>query len=448
MELDDLIQNVKDFFLNQYKSSTTGTSNTFLAFEPLGHMISPDDFKFNGDFNQTVATEQLSLIADVVPAIDNTFMPDAIDTVSGGYGNLLTFISFNDNNIPADSLSQYMSLFGNIKSKATQAYSSQASIQNPSEEIYVCNGSPSTWYDQNSQIWQHKNFSTATTASTGTPPSLPAPPQPVVWKLNPIATKIQQNAPVLHILNNPAIVNRLNLLRTNTFIERPMAATVSANPTSAVSQTTPATTEAAPHLAATPIIAKPMVTAAQPQPAATVVAANTTINPALALNKTAYRTINTSLPLNQMVLLNRAIGTPSNTQTGTVQSSQFSMDLDYSLVYLTRPWIDQDILREVKLWYSLTHKAGYYSTGANNATNNGILRAVPKAMIVIKNLNITAQWSVADKEAATSAYGLGAFNISNSNFTNNTLSAPGIQIIGWVCEVLPELPINDDTAMS
>ena len=61
-----------------------------------------------------------------------------------------------------------------------------------------------------------------------------------------------------------------------------------------------------------------------------------------------------------------------------------------------------------------------------------------------ENLSITAQWSEEDKKAATSAYGLGSFNLCNSSFTNNTLTAPGIQIIGWICEVLPELPLYND----
>lgn len=95
----------------------------------------------------------------------------------------------------------------------------------------------------------------------------------------------------------------------------------------------------------------------------------------------------------------------------------------------------------------LTEKAGFYSTGEMSSSNNGVMRALPKAIIVIKDLKIKAtQRSEDDKRAASSAIGLGAFNISGSTFdaASNSLTAPGIQIIGWGCEVLQKLPYNDD----
>src|ERR1700744_3994379 len=88
MEPENFIQQIHDFFLSQYNGTLDGT-NTFLAFEPLGLMVSPDDFQFNGSFNPTVAQQQVSIMADTVPAISDVFEPDALNKISDQYGQLV-----------------------------------------------------------------------------------------------------------------------------------------------------------------------------------------------------------------------------------------------------------------------------------------------------------------------------------------------------------------------
>jgi hypothetical protein len=71
-------------------------------------------------------------------------------------------------------------------------------------------------------------------------------------------------------------------------------------------------------------------------------------------------------------------------------------------------------------------------------------------MIVVKDLDISAQWSAADIQMAASSFGFGCFNISNSppiTSASQQLSAPGIQVIAWICEVIPQLPVNNDPGM-
>jgi hypothetical protein len=171
------------------------------------------------------------------------------------------------------------------------------------------------------------------------------------------------------------------------------------------------------------------------------------VNTVPVIDKQLLHTIDNSLPLYQRIGLVRELGKPSNVQSQNVQaSSGFELSFSYCMVTLQRPWMLPQVFNLSNIWYSLSEKAGFYSNGELSNTNKGVMRALPKAMIAIKDLTIRAsQWSDDDKRAAASAIGFGAFNVTGSTFTSNTLSAPGIQIIGWVCEVLPKLPLNDDT---
>ena len=439
MDLDDLNQQLRDFFLSQYKTGTPAT-NSFLAFEPLGHMILPDDFKMNDQFIDEKAIDQLSLIADFVPPVTSYITPGSLNSISSTYGGLLASVQFYEGNITG-SIDPYLNLYGKIKNEADNLYKSQAStIGTATSETFVSNGNLGGWYNPDSAIWQHKTVSTR-------PPAPDQPPQkPVLWKLNPIAVKLQQNAQLVHLLNKDAVVSRIKNLQLAGGLHSLVAdeSTKAAADSSTIARS-----------AIRPSLQAERVGLSRAAPIAVTITADSVkdgtgpspiqmLSSASFINKSAYDAIKTGLPLNKMIAVNRAIGDNSNATTRQTNSSSFSMDFYYSIVSLSRPWFDQQLINNAKIWFALTQKKGFYSTGANDASNTGALCAIPKAMIVIKDLNISAQWSASDKNNASMAYGFGSFNIANSSFNNNTLTAPGIQILGWICEVLPQLPANDD----
>jgi len=444
MEPDSLIQQIHDFFLSQYNGSLSGT-NTFLAFEPLGLMVSPDDFQFNGSFNATVAQQQVSIMADTVPAISDIFEPDAFNKISDQYGqlvgdgvNTMGTLEFCDANIDPNQTDQYLAYFGILKKLAQQKFSQtgeEASILDPSSQVAVCNVTPSTWYDPTSPIWQQKTFQSAAPADTSSPTA------PVLnWKLG----LNLQKAPVSGTVYN-ALNTHLKLLD--------VASVTSATPAEPQSASVPASTT---HL----MMKGPMLmTAQQAQPVAAQSAVRSNMIMArpiitqeklLMLSKVNYSALRTAVPFSQMVGVNRVIGLNNNAVTQPVNSSQFSVDFSYSLVRIERDWMYQPLIDKASIWYSLTNLAGDYSTGQNSADNRGLLRCVPKAMIVVKDLNISAQWSAADIQMAASSFGFGCFNISSSppiTSASQQLSAPGIQVIAWICEVMPQLPVNSDPGM-
>src|SRR5690606_24524666 len=140
---------------------------------------------------------------------------------------------------------------------------------------------------------------------------------------------------------------------------------------------------------------------------------------------------------NVMVNTGTSEGTP-------VKSNKFTMSFDYSIVYLERPWFSTSLFHYSKLWYCLSLDEGYFSNGLKDPDNAGVLKSIPTAMILIKDLRITAAWTNEDKQNAENSYGLGIFNTSNLKFNNNELIIPGMQIIGWICEVLPNIPAMAD----
>ncbi|TAN01484.1 MAG: hypothetical protein EPN39_02040 [Chitinophagaceae bacterium] len=464
MDIDDLIQNIHQFFITQYGNSPD-QSQTFLAFEPLGLMVSPDDFMHNGSFNPTLASQQISMIADVVPAISDAFQQDALNKISDQYSaltgdgnNLLGSIMLYSKNIDADQLDQYVALFGNLKANAQQRFSQsgeQASVLNPSLQVAACNVSPGTWYDKDSPIWQKKTFQQNQSQPINTPP----PNQTkFVWKLNPNAQIMSNNLHIQHILlNHPTLLEttQLHTESVETKVNPVPVAAVPVQAKTAVASVQPETT----------LPTNVMLHSTVPQDNIKVIntgnisAAESENNSSQAvkpvdngtpiINRTNYTVLRNTLPFSQMVNLNRVIGLNNNTVSQPVNSNQFTIDFSYSLVNIDRDWIYQPLLDKAALWYALTMRAGDFSTGNNDATNKGLLRCIPKAMIVVKDVTITATWSVTDKQLAASSYGFGCFNISGSQpiNTNNQLIAPGIQIIAWICEVLPKLPLNDDPGL-
>src|SRR5262249_35754013 len=71
-DLQQLIQDFNDYFLNLYKSAGEDrTAKAFLAFEPIGTAITPEMFALqSGEFSPTLALEQFSNLANTLPLLD------------------------------------------------------------------------------------------------------------------------------------------------------------------------------------------------------------------------------------------------------------------------------------------------------------------------------------------------------------------------------------------
>src|SRR5207244_2126543 len=69
----------------------------------------------------------------------------------------------------------------------------------------------------------------------------------------------------------------------------------------------------------------------------------------------------------------------------------------------------------------------------------GLLSA---ALLAVRNLRLTADWSGQDGTAAAVASELGPFRVSGT-IVDGVLSSPALQVVGWLFERMGDLPPND-----
>ncbi len=122
-----------------------------------------------------------------------------------------------------------------------------------------------------------------------------------------------------------------------------------------------------------------------------------------------------------------------------VDTNSISIKFDYCYVRIDRPWFSEMLCIANRSWY-----IPGWRTGSLN--DNVQFCYMPIGFVAIKDLEISSNWSQADKEKLKDVTSFGPFDISGENiFEKNTLSKKGIQIIGWMLQELPALPPNEKT---
>lgn len=73
---------------------------------------------------------------------------------------------------------------------------------------------------------------------------------------------------------------------------------------------------------------------------------------------------------------------------------------------------------------------------------------ITSGMVVIRNLQITSNWRGDERDQLTSgALNLGPFSLTGADVNGQTLTRPGAQAVGWICQVPPVLPPTSDPAL-
>src|SRR5205814_1133625 len=84
--------------------------------------------------------------------------------------------------------------------------------------------------------------------------------------------------------------------------------------------------------------------------------------------------------------------TPQN-----VTSKSLSLSFDYCLVTVTRPWLSPALL-SLREWFLAAHKEGELASGLGSETASSF-EVIPMAALVVKNLEIKADWSHEERVA-------------------------------------------------
>ncbi len=425
-----LQQQIDDYFRSLFHQASGAPPDSIaLSFEPVGLPIAPETFKASPadpTYIPLRATMWLSNTANRIPDLNAQVLPLTSKTIDGFYDILLIGATC--------AAPDALALFGALRSQAQEAFGSASGM-------HLVEPSPADWYDPS--ITTHWTAYTFTSAETSAPPSdsapPPAPSQQGQWDWGVLPKYLPVFRPPPIIVQPPVALTPMlqssSVAPTDTVPLRDVVA-VSKN----ISIRAQIGSWAAPALT-TSALAQPIQFARLLSPEPDAADFRLATDDARVV---ARQALITSQNPDYSTLMRANLSQVSALTTAQpVDSSALSVTFDYCLVTIDRPWLFQAFLA-LPNWYVPGYPAGAFSSGADTDAA-GIFPAIPVAAIVIKDLQISASWTTTDAQAAQQALNLGPFSLVDSAFDQitGTLTCSGMQIIGWVCQIMPFLPPQD-----
>ncbi len=135
-------------------------------------------------------------------------------------------------------------------------------------------------------------------------------------------------------------------------------------------------------------------------------------------------------------------------------ADDFTLTAQIAVVQINRPWLN-DLIFKMSGWSLDKQGAGHISNGVLKDNETNLLPLIPTAFIVARNITIEANFTTEDKKvvedsfAANASVSWGPIAVSGkyahgsssdrfeSTFNGGVLTVPGIQIIGYVNEIIP-----------
>lgn len=140
------------------------------------------------------------------------------------------------------------------------------------------------------------------------------------------------------------------------------------------------------------------------------------------------------------------------------ETNGLRVSFEYTLVTIRRPWMEASLLATKGWDLGNLYKKGALSNGTKARQDGELMPLIPTSFVVVRKLKISANWAKADWDLMTSktsgggGFGIGPFSISgsyshsssNQKFTSamaaGTITVPGVQIIGFISQVVPYSP--------
>lgn len=503
--ISHLMKTVYQHFLDLYQQSAneSATRDIFLAFEPIGRTIDSDSYKLHPqdtEFFPAKAIEEFTELTDDVPLINADVFYRTQKSVEETYGSFILHGA-----TPGTSDQGEVDLFNHLKAASKQTFEdvklgkfSQTGI-----EYRPSYAKPQDWYnstqtdnwtsytyrmkDEQSSSSQRKTFDRPVQRPSGRffiKPNL----QRWQWQVLPLELTPVLSRPqiIQHVSVDATVINHAVKAELNQAITAPvihpnrarlkqpnrLRRAVNSPQVLPRSLTRPSKTSLSPTLTAKShiqqaqserIISKAILseaasqqisvsaTASQGRKTTTILserdqrtAVSQVMSPAL-INSirqqidqsvTSVKTV-ASQPLQasaMAVLLESA-------HTQSVESKELSVSFEYCLVDIDRPWLSHTLL-QTKGWYVPGYESGELSKGTAD-DNTGILPALPIAFIVVKDLKISG-WNQSEQKHVEDSVALGPFSLLDRKIDGTSLTWSGMQIIGWISQVMPLMPPMSD----
>ncbi len=462
LSLESIHQPLTDFFLNLFK--TDAGSPVLFRFDKFGSVVSEQDFIQPNHpelgYVPALAMEKFSDLVNHIPAdtsdgVNIVLTADSIDTTY--FFRLLTpSIPCIPPDLDADTQQSVIQAFSAIKADSVKVWNNVTteSMTGLMLQYKPSLATPENWCDlSKNDVWTSHSFQVTETNSA------PAPgPAGVLWKLrlnDEVMRQILQLSEAEKVTIDPQPLNIaarvLELQAKPKVMPTQNMMVEGAKPMSSLAREVQvARLDVAPVAMVDPRVmaAEVQATRLDVAPEAThninVVTAsnlnpNTGVTPAasLALHDSFLQQYS-ALDVSKRLLVSQYLGTCIPIQP--VQTSTISISFDYCVVNIRRPWYVDVFINDKSWCVPAVPKGQVTSTGSA-----GNLPLVSIGFVAIRNLNIEANWTTEDIANASLATDFGPFKIT-AEIANNKLSHPGLQIIGWILQKMPDLPPNDAPA--
>lgn len=412
VDISNLMQNIYDFFIDVY-SNLEGArpGQAFLSFEKFGITVSPNDFRLRSldpQFSLAKAVEVTSSIADAIPQINADNFIRTGKSIEEFYQVMLAAAEFLATPSAAGvATTESLALFAQLKRRALEEFDNTLrGSMDGATKFHPVTATPSDWFDEsNESNWLAQTFSVDDDRLFPAGDRLStAMNHPWAWSVVPKELSARLRRPprsggLFEFLDR--VVDELGHLN-------PMAGTVL--------ETAGTLTQVIDSLAS------------EESDSGT----GEDLDPEL-IGKIG------------LMLLPQIKSLLGRAQTQTISSSKFKLSFKYCLVRVNRPWLSQALLFS-REWFMRRHERGEFSTGTVR-DNHGLFPALPTAFIVAREVNIQADFTQEDREAAERAASFGPFTLVGRTVGSKSISMSGMQIIGWICEAMPQLPPNTDPSM-
>jgi hypothetical protein len=366
------------------------------------------------DFNPALVLQHGSGIVDFTVQLDadGFVFPrgDLSPKITDEYDALLAGARYLSQASDDPALGAFLQLQGHAKRLFDEAEASMTAF-------WPANFTPQDWFnDQDSGIWSNYSYATGAATQPAGPP--PGGPPPVVlgdWKWRVVTPEAAPNW---------RTVSTLQAVHPTKFTKvMPVSAAAPARPMpSMMMRVAPAVAAARTGGAPDPSPEAPQ----QPSTSAQAGAAAPRMTPILT-RSAALSTFVSDLPAQP------------------VSSRNFQLSFDYCVANVSRPWLSPAFLQDPR-WYLLGEQSGSRAVGKYESKAYRFA-FLPAALVVLKNLVISAEWSQEDRIYAQSAASLGPFALVDKSFEGESLKSPGMQIFAWLCQVMPALPPAADPAL-
>ena len=132
------------------------------------------------------------------------------------------------------------------------------------------------------------------------------------------------------------------------------------------------------------------------------------------------------------------------------KTDRLSLRLEYELVTIERPWLHFSLF-SLPNWHVAGIAPGQLSDGTRNQSADQMFPLLPQSFVVVRNLQISADWGqvdldrihaalAGDQPAAFAGFWLNQPGTYQAQFKDDTLTFPGIHLVGWINRLVPFSP--------